>query len=231
MHEAIVAELTNVREHTNADRLRLATVAGHQIVVGIDNHDGQVGVFFYAELQLSEEYCAANDLIGYTDPETGEKKGGFFSKNRRVRAQKLRGEKSEGYWAPLSSLAFTGQDLTKLKVGDKFKELNGVPICDKYFTPATLKAIANRAANRANSLFKKHTETRKLQYEIDRIPHGSIIYLSEKIHGTSGRFGYVLDEKPVKQSRLQKLFKRKPKVTVEYDHLIGTRNVILGKHP
>ena len=231
MHEAIIAALTNVREHPNADRLKLATVAGHQIVVGIDNHEGEVGVFFYAELQLSEEYAKFNDLIGYTDPETGERKGGFFAKNRRVRAQKLRGEKSEGYWAPLSSLSYTGYDVDKLKLGDKFKELNGHQICDKYFTPATLKAIANRAANRANSFFKKHIETRKLQYEIDRITHGSIIYVSEKIHGTSGRFGYVLDEKTQKRTILQKLFKRKPKVTVEYDHLIGTRNVILGKHP
>lgn len=229
-HEAVIARLTNVREHTNADRLKLATVAGHQIVVGLDSVEGTLGVFFYAELQVSEGYASANDLVGYTDPETGEKKGGFFPKNRRVRAQRFRGEKSEGYWAPLSSLDYTGYDTSTLKEGDKFKELNGHPICEKYFTPATLKAMANRKKNRSNLLFKKHVDTKKLQYEIGSIPAGSILYLSEKVHGTSGRFGYVLDEVEKPRKWWQKLLRRKPKTEMVYDHLIGTRNVILGKH-
>lgn len=230
MHEAVIAKLTNVRPHGNADRLQLATVAGHQIVVGLENTEGQLGVFFYSELQLSPEYADANDLVGYTDPETGERRGGYFAKNRRVRAQRLRGEKSEGYWAELDSLAWTGFDLSLLKEGDKFKELNGHPICEKYFTPATLKAIANRKAKRSNVLFKKHVDTRKLQYEIGNIPEGSILYLSEKVHGTSGRFGYVLDEVEKPRRWWQKLLRRKPKTEMVYDHLIGTRNVILGKH-
>lgn len=231
-YNAIVCRV-NTRPHPNADRIKLATAHGHQVVVGLDVPDGQLGVFFPTDGQLSEEMCSANDLIGYTDPETGEKKGGFFSANRRVRSQRFRGERSDGYWTPLSSLAFTGYDVNLLKEGDQFSELNGVPICNKYFTPATLRAMKNgqkTSLRRENKCFAKHIDTLKFQYEVDRIPANSVIYITEKLHGTSGRLGYVIDEKPVpKRPWWKKLLMvgTKPEPKKEYTHLIGTRNVIL----
>ena len=41
--------------------------------------------------------------------------------------------------------------------------------------------------------FAKHFETQQLRTEIDSIPEGAIISISEKIHGTSGRTGYLRD--------------------------------------
>lgn len=233
-HEAIVASLTNVRPHPNADRLQLATVAGYQIVVGLDQKEGDIGVFFYPELQLSEEMCTANDLIDRNDPVTGEKAGGYFARNRRVRAQRLRGEKSEGYWTEFSSFEFTNYDMRLLKEGDLFDQLNGVPICNKYFTPATLKAMANRdRILRQNPCFAKHVETEKFQYSADKIPTGSMIYITEKLHGTSGRYGYVMDSTTTKLKWYQRIRLEnrglKEITTKQYDHLIGTRNTILGK--
>jgi hypothetical protein len=125
MYSAIVCKV-NTRPHPNADRLLLGTAHGYQVVVGLDTQDGELGVFFAADGQLSEQMCEANDLIGYTDPETGERKGGFFAKNRRVRSQKFRGEKSDGYWTSLSSLSWTGANLSDLREGDQFTELNGL---------------------------------------------------------------------------------------------------------
>jgi len=229
-YQALVCRVST-RPHPNADKLQLATANGYQVVVGLDVKDGELGVFFGPDGQLSEEMCAANDLIGYTDPETGEKRGGFFAKNRRVRAQRFRGEKSDGYWTPLSSFAFTGVDLSTLTEGMQFDSLNGVPICNKYYTPATLKAMQSGGKQkRQNDLFAKHIDTAQLKHHINNIEPNSVIYITEKLHGTSGRFGYVLEEKTLKR-RLRDRIRRRPARTVrEYNHLLGTRNTILADH-
>ena len=136
IYEAKITKLVNVRPHPNADRLQLATVSGYQIVVGLENYEGQLGIFFPCDGQLSQEYAESNDLIERKDPVTGERAGGYFSANRRVRSQRLRKEKSDGFWATLDTLAFTKVDPSSLTEGMVFDTLNGVPICNKYYTPA-----------------------------------------------------------------------------------------------
>lgn len=231
MYKALVVRI-QTKPHPNADKLLLGNVSGYQIVVNDKTQDGQLGVFFGPDGQLSEEYATVNDLIGYIDPETGEKKGGYFPKNRRVRAQALRGEKSEGFFAPLHSLEYTGYNLSLLKEGDQFDELNGHKICQKYVTPSTAKEQAKNAQLvKTNKFFAKHFDTPKLKDELDFIETDSVAYFTEKLHGTSGRFGYVLDLTIPERSRLQRfldgLLGRKQKVHAEYKHLLGTRNVIL----
>lgn len=226
-YSAIVSRV-KTRPHPNADNLQLALVNGYTVVIGIDVPDGALGVFFPCDGQVSEEFAEANDLIGYTDPDTGERKGGFFAKNRRVRSQKLRGEKSEGYWTTFDSFAFTGYDMSQLKEGDTFDSLGGIPICNKYYTPATLKQMnSKQIIKRLNKQFPKHVETEKLQYEVHKIKPGSIIYITEKLHGTSARYAYVRDEKVAERTLRDKILRRPAKVTNDYDFLIGTRNIIL----
>lgn len=227
-YEAIVTKLTNVRDHPNADKLKLATVSGFQIVVGLDAVEGEMGIFFPCDGQLSEEYAEKNDLIGYTDPVTGVKRGGYFAKNRRVRSQKFRGEKSDGYFASLNSVAYTGVKMDTLVDGFTFSELNGKVICQKYYTPATLKAMkgGTQKTRKEYPTFPKHIDTEKYQYLRD-IPNDAIIYITEKLHGTSGRFGYVSVERKHKRSWLRKILGRPEKVTRDYEYLSGTRNVVL----
>lgn len=228
MYNAVVAKVAT-RPHPNADRLQLATVSGYQVVVGLDVADGTLGVFFPAEGRLSPRMAEENDLVRRKDPVTGKPAGGMFDANLRVRSQRLRGEKSEGFWTELSSLAWTGYDLSKLAEGDQFCELNGHEICAKYYTPATLRAMkgGTAATKRVNRYFAEHVDTKQLRYEIDRIPDGAIVYLTLKMHGTSQRVGYVLDEVVQPQGWLSRALRRKPKVTEEYRTLVGTRRVVL----
>jgi len=136
-YQAIIGELKNVRKHSNADRLQLATIYGCQVVVDLSAKDNDKVIYFPTDGQLSEEYCATNNLIGKVDPETGERSGGYFDHKRKVRAQKFCGEKSDGFVMPLESVAFTGYNISKFKVGDQFDNLNGVEICRKYITKKT----------------------------------------------------------------------------------------------
>lgn len=230
-YEALVCRVST-RPHPNADRLQLATANGYQVIVGLDVVNGELGVFFGPDGQLSEEMAEANDLVQRTDPDTGERKGGYFAKNRRVRSQKLRGEKSDGFWTGLDSFDWTEINPLLLKEGDTFTELNGHFICNKYITPATLRAMRGGTpkTKRENICFPKHVETAPLKHYIDQIPTDSIIYITEKVHGTSGRFGFVTEEREVPNNFLQRLFRRKPKLKTDYAYLLGTRNIILADH-
>ena len=192
-YEAIVAATRNIRPHSNADRLNLSTVCGYQIIVGKDQEEGQLGVFFASDGCLSPSMAEENNLYHHTYlNKDKEATPGFFSDNRRVRAMKLRGEISEGFWCPLKSFEWTGADLTKLKEGDTFTELNGHLICEKYFTPAT-KAAMNKGPRDKKGMkqrladsfreFKTHWDVPKLRHMIGTIPEGSLISISEKCHG------------------------------------------------
>lgn len=228
---AIVCRLTNVRKHPNADRLSLATVLGNQVIVGMDNHDGELGVFFGPDGQLSEEMLVANDLVARKDPETGEHRGGYFSENGRVRAQRLRGIKSDGYWTSLSALAWTGADSSSLKEGDAFDTLNAQRICNKYYTPATLRAMkGGQKVKRGETLyFRKHFDTPQFRHVAATIPVGAIVWITTKIHGSSHRIARVLDDVPLPRwkqwvNRFYPLFPDKA-----FAVLNGSRNVILER--
>jgi len=230
MYKAKVVKI-KTREHPNADRLQLGMALGNQVIVGLDTVDGEVGVFFGPDGQLSEEFAKANDLIKYKDPVTHEIKGGYFSDNRRVKAQNFRGEKSDGFWCPLSYFEFTGYDLSKLEVGDEFDELNGVPICNKYITPATMRARRGQKMHRGETkYFPQHVDTGQFRFGADLIHPLSLVTITEKVHGTSQRVGYVRDYVPLPRwkSMINRLLRRQRfERDTEFTYLVGTRRVIV----
>ena len=103
-YTAIITPLRTVRPHSNADRLQLATVTGEQVVVGLDAKDGDLGIFFPIDGQLTTEFMHIMNLHRHADLNADKTQTGMFDNNGRVRAQTFRGEKSEGFWLPLSNL-------------------------------------------------------------------------------------------------------------------------------
>jgi hypothetical protein len=215
-HSAVVTRI-RTRPHPNADRLKLGVCLGYQVVVGLDTQDGDLGLYFNNDLQLSKEFAEANNLIAKPDGS-----GGYFSEKRRVRMQRFRGERSDGFWIPLSSLEHFG-DTSRLKEGDELVVFNGVKICSKYFTEGTALARKGRKARGETRMFRKHFDTDQLQRNVHEIKPGDRVITTLKMHGTSGRVGHVLDE--VKLPWWKRPFF--PKVAWKY--LVGTRNVILGE--
>ena len=129
-HCAYVVQIAELRKHSNADRLQIATIFSQSVIVDMKTKVGDLGIYFPTDLQLSEEYCNKNNLVRRFD-ENGNNIGGYLDPDKRnIRAMKLRGEKSEGLFMPLESLAYTGE--TKFSVGDKIDVLNGHEICKKY---------------------------------------------------------------------------------------------------
>ncbi len=228
-YAAIVCRLQNVRKHPNADRLQLANVCGEQVIVGLDNKEGDLGLYFPTDGQLSLEFAAAHDLIQRVDAD-GKRAGGFFSKNRHVRSQNFRGMRGYGFWMPVSCLEFTGGDVPN--EGDEISVWNGVPICNKYITPATLKAaggLSRGMARKNNVNFPEHIETRHFAKSEKLFTRDSVVYVTEKLHGTSQRVGYVLEDVEQPRTLLDRLLRR-TRVKQEWKHLIGTRRVVLKDH-
>jgi len=227
MYNATITKLTNIRQHPNADRLKLATCIGEQVVIGLDHQEGELGIYFPCDGQLSSEFCYNNNLFSNPEFNKNQNVKGYFANNRRVRAQRFRGEKSNGIWLPLDSLSFTGYDLVQLEENVDLVGLNGHVFCQKYITEAT-KNISRqqKTANLRHeiTMFKMHFETAKFKQYVDTINIGDLIVISEKIHSTSQRVGYVLDNQP---NWLDKIFNLFGFYRQNWTKLIGTRKVIL----
>lgn len=224
-NQAIVGKIKTMA-HPNADRIQLGIVFGEQVIVGKDIRDGVLGVYFDTNLILSDEFCTANNLYRNLD-ENGKNIGGFFDPEKpRVRAQSFRGQKSYGYWARLDSLKFTGYDVSKLQEGDTFDTLNDIPICKRYYVPRSNKKGKKDQEEdeklRSTPMFRMHYGTEQWKYRKLQLQPGDLVTITEKIHGTAGRYGHVILPKP--KSFWKRLFYRKQR----WGYLNGTRRTILG---
>ncbi len=230
-YKAVVTKLTNVRSHSNADKVQLATCHGNQVVIGLNHTEDELGIYFPSDGQLSQGFCAANNL--FRKPEMNsdpEAKPGMFDENRRVRAQRFRGEISDGFWVPLSNLDFIGG--ISFIEGFEFDELNGIQICEKYINQATIKAARENQGKKTRTaktsvMFKEHFDTAHFGKCLHEFDYGQTLIITEKLHGTSGRIGHVQIERDL--TWLEKLVKRFG-VRVqekEWKYLNGTRRVVI----
>jgi hypothetical protein len=232
MYKATVLRIKNLREHSNADRVKLATCHGNQVVVGLETKGDELGVYFPTDGVLSHEFCHNNNLYRDTSLNSdSEAKPGMFDENRRVRTQKFRGEASDGFWVPLSHFNFLKIKMD-LPEGTEFDELDGIPICQKYVNPATLKAAKENQGKKTktaktSAMFKEHYDTDHFGKYLHEFKREELIVLTEKLHGTSGRVGHVLlDRKLSLIEKIASFFGAKLQ-TQEWGYLNGTRRVVL----
>lgn len=230
-YTGFITKLSNVRKHSNADRLQIGECFGNHVIVGLDYQEGQLGVYFPVDGQLSERFCALNDLVRRKDPETGAACGGYLDPvKRNIKALRLRGEQSDGLFLPLTCLT----DFTKisdLKEGDAISTLNGEEICCKYI-PRSRKHYAYSGGKSGKArvnfapTFYEHIDTPQLAYNLAAFKGGDVVELTLKMHGTSGRTGFLPLVKH-KRSFFDKLFHKPGKQYMEYGYVTGTRRVVL----
>ena len=225
---ATVVEIKNTFPLENCDNLVATNIFGFQVLLGKDTD--MVGVFFPAEVQLSDEYCFENNLYRHTNLNKDANEKGYLEDNRRVRAIKFRGNLSSGFFMPLSSLKYVGIDTAVLKVGDEFDFLNGKEICRKYTTPVKegrKQVVVDRGFVRADKrFFPEHIDTENFFKNYDKIPSYAEVIVTQKIHGTSIRIGNTLvNRKKTLVEKIASLFGAKI-ATTEYANLYGSRKVI-----
>ena len=233
MYEAIVCKINNVRAHSNAQRVNLGTASGFQVVIGLDTKEGELGVFFPSDGKLSLEHCFYNNLFSHSDLNQDKTKKGYFCDKGRVRAQTFRGEISEGFWQPISCLAWAGEN--NLNDGDTFTEINGKLICEKYVSLKTHQqnsGVQNNVPKKKRpvvdySALKEHYDTEQLRKVINKVPENAVCYLTLKMHGSSGRTMYAKINTSYK-TRWQKFLARFGFLkTSEWKYISGSRRKIL----
>ena len=145
---------------------------------------------------------------------------------------KLRGEKSDGLFLPLTCLAdFT--TVSDLKEGDTITMLNGEEICKKYIPKRKSSGEWHGGSKSRKTkvdfcpTFAQHVDTEQLAYNLNAFKAGDVIELTLKMHGTSGRTGYLPLRKEKPLNWFQKLFKKHPDIYYEYGYITGTRRVVL----
>lgn len=255
MYKAYITTLTNVRKHPNADRLLLADVFGNTVCVSTNYVEGEIGVYFPTDGQLSVEFVEQNNLIRKKD-ENGNNIGGYMDPDKRnVTAIRLRGEKSDGLFLPLSCLYYTGVDFDTLHVGDVIDGLvNGHEICCKYIPRSNTRCGTVTEGNRTRKkkvpiapLFKEHADTEQLAYNLGAFKSGDEIEITLKMHGTSQRTGYLPVFKGYKDNIWGKLLKvikptcnfdkkviawieRHATPIYDWGYVSGTRRVVLENY-
>jgi hypothetical protein len=233
-----VTELKNVRPHSNADRLQLGDCFGNTVCVNLDYYEGQVGVYFPTDGQLSVEFATQNNLLRLKD-ENGNNIGGYMDPDKRnVKAIKLRGEKSDGLFLPLSCLDYCYPDVKggaemMLNVGDRIDVCNGHEVCKKYI-PRGKRNNPNREGNRTRKhkvnvapLFMEHADTEQLAYNLSAFRPGDQIEITLKMHGTSQRTGYLPVLKGFKKSIRDRIFRREGTPVYDWGYVSGTRRTVL----
>ena len=253
MYNAYVTRIKNLHKHPNADRLQIGECFGNAVVVSMEYQDNQLGIYFPSDGQLSVEFAEANNLLRKKD-DAGNNIGGYMDPDKRnVTAIKLRGEKSDGLFLPLTSLASFG-DITSLKEGDRIDNFNGHLICEKYIPKCNTKHGHVSDGNKTRKkkvptapLFAEHADTEQLAYNLGAFKSGDEIEITLKMHGTSQRTGYLPIFKGYKNdfwgkivntvnpnkpmgSFTKKLYEKALRYTTpiyDWSYVSGTRRVVL----
>ena len=236
MHNGFVVEIKELKPHTNADKLQLATFFGETVIVGLDTKIGDIGIYFPCDLQLSEEYCDINDLC--RKKADGTAGNGYLEREKRnIKAISLRGEKSYGLYAPLKSLEYTGVNLDELNVGDTINIVNGHDICNKYIPRTNPRRGSAAAGNKTRKkkaavapLFTEHADTEQLAYNLGAFKPHDEIEITLKMHGTSGRTARLPVLKKYKRTLWEILTGKEGTPIYDDGYVSGTRRVVLENY-
>ena len=196
MSELIIQPVTvdAIKPHPNADKLEIAVVGGWEIVTGKDNYSvGDTVVHIQPESMVPREW---SDIWGVTQYLSWKKEAA----EGRVRAARLRGVTSFGFLVPNESEASLGTDLA-----DHY----GI---SKYDPPQNLGAGQMRSEH---PLFHRYTNIENLRNFRDKLDYTQELIVTEKLHGTNSRVGWVRTKQPASALDAEPSFST-------FDFVIGT---------
>ena len=237
-----IVRLDNIVPHPNADRLQIAVVQGNSVIVSLDAKEGDVYVYFPLECAINKEFLSWSNSFSDKTMNANTEISGFFGKQCRVKAVKLRGAPSMGYAVPRNKLEMWLSEKEKKAiiisddlVGKEFDSYNDILICEKYVNPVVLKKQNKEKKNQkkvvrepkvVDSQFHFHVNTPQLRRLVHNISPEDYIAITRKLHGTSWVAARLLCNKRLTwKEKLLKKFGVKI-VDTEYDLLWASRRVL-----
>lgn len=240
-HCAYITTLNNLHRHPNADRLMIGECFGNQVIVDNKYTEGQIGIYFPSDMRIGKEFAEANNLLRIKN-EDGTYSGGYLDPEKRnIKAMRLRGEKSDGLFLPLSSLD-KFYNINELKLGEQITMLNKLVICEKYIphtnsiTSDSLNTNKNGKKRKIHNpiphisfpFFEKHVDTAQLRYNWDAFKPNDLIYLTIKAHGSSHRISNAISIMDKPQGVFRKLLHIPTKSEKAWKIVNGSRRVVIG---
>ena len=240
---ASIVKLSNLRKHTAADRLQCIALYGNNVITGLDAKDGDLYCYFPLECAISEEYLKYTNSFREPEKNADPKQKGFFEQHGRVRALRLRGERSEGYIVPVSTLENFARDVLKQKltiteknVGTDFDVLFEHTLCKKYIPKGTKTPGMGGKKTKGNvkkyksklveNQFRFHEDTAHLKRQVSLIQPDDFIAITEKLHGCNFIVGNLLVKKKLGWKEQIAKWCGVPVVETEYGMLYSSRAVI-----
>lgn len=233
---AKVVALKGLKKHSNADRLQTVDIDFQTVITGLDAKEGDVYIFFPVESKISTEFLSATNSFRDKSLNEDKEKAGFFEDKGRVKAMKLRGEKSMGYIVPVDIVVdwAYGKDnsiITSTAVGQDFDTINDKLLVEKYQVPKKVGAQSKQGKKPKVSRLVEgqvhlHVDTENLRRNAGKINPDDTISITYKTHGTSWWVANILVKR--KLSRAERLIKCLgfPVNEMEYDLVYGSRRVV-----
>ena len=194
---------------------------GYMALVSKDIKPGTRMVMFPPESQLSEAVAYEHNLYSNASKNKDTTVKGYFGNTRRVKAIRLRG-------VPSNAFAADASWFDNPPVGTVFDTVDGVTISRKYTTHKPQPQSKRKSGKQRVQFFPEHFDTGMYLRNPGCILTGDYVTITQKIHGTSGRWGRV----PVLRdlSWRERLAKRFGVPVNEYEHqfVSGSRRVIKG---
>ena len=229
-----IVQLRNLKKHSNADRLQTVDIDFQTVITGLDAKEGDVYVYFPVESKISEDFLSFTNSFREATKNKDPEKTGFFENNCRVKAMRLRGEKSMGYIVPIEEiLIWSGKTAGAVEYGIEFDTVNGKKLVEKFVVkkkePRAKQGKAPKVSRLVEGQVHLHVDTENLRRNAHKIKPSDWISITYKTHGTSWWVSHVMVQK--KLNWFEKLLKRLgvKVVDTEYDLVYGSRKVVKNK--
>lgn len=218
-----IERVANVRKHPNADRLAIADVQGWTIVTQPGLQDGDLVVYFPIDSVLPTEL--ETHVFG-SDSKVKLSSG-------RIKTIRLRGEYSQGMIVPWSQArTWPWLNMPNFRplgdapaIGTDLTQALGVK---KYVSPAAARAALSGTGGNTSKVpavlqrdIPRYTDLEHLARHPDSFVVGEQVVVTEKLHGTSARYGRVRPQTRTKWQKFKAFFGIKPK----HQFVYGSRNI------
>lgn len=225
-----------------ADNIQHAVINNNRVIVAKTYEAGTKGIYFPIECQINKELLSKNNLFENALINDDATKKGFFDKHGRVRAVKLRGAVSEGFFAPLEYvekwLGIPAAEWDKVKDNMEFDIIDGKEVCKKYVVQTQVQnapRVKQKGKVKAKSRildgqFSFHYSTPRLTDNAHLINPDDIITISCKMHGSSLVSAKLLKKRKLSIWEKIKHFFGANVILSEYDYCWASRTVLKSEY-
>jgi hypothetical protein len=230
---ATVLRIHNLHDLEGLDNLLSVRAFNYQALVSKDHQVGELGLLFTAETKLCNEFCSYNNLYRHSELNRDVNKIGYIENSGRVKAIKLKGNLSTALFMPLSSLSYLGIDTSTFKEGDVFTHIDGKEVCQKYVIETHKVERKNKVKGKTKRFirvdavnFPEHFDTDNYWRNCHKIKDDDWVIVTDKLHGTSGRFGNIIVKRRLTwKDKVAKFFGAHVQET-EHDTIAGSRRAV-----